>query len=208
MNEHLKEYVENEVIPRYAFFDKAHREDHARSVIDEALRLAGFYDVDKDMVYAAAAFHDTGLIEGRETHHLVSGRIIREDPRLPEWFTPDQIETIAQAAEDHRASGTSDPRSIYGKIIAEADRDIIPLKILRRTVQYGLEHYPELSREEHWARFVGHLHEKYYYGGYLRLFIPESKNAASLEELRQLIRDEASLRVTFDTLYDQEILKH
>ena len=208
MNERLKEYVENEVIPRYAFFDKAHREDHARSVIDEALRLAGFYDVDKDMVYAAAAFHDTGLIEGRETHHLVSGRIIREDPRLPEWFTPDQIETIAQAAEDHRASGTSDPRSIYGKIIAEADRDIIPLKILRRTVQYGIEHYPELSREEHWARFVGHLHEKYYYGGYLRLFIPESKNAASLEELRQIIRDEASLRVTFDTLYDQEILKH
>ena len=208
MNERLKEYVENEVIPRYAFFDKAHREDHARSVIDEALRLAGFYDVDKDMVYAAAAFHDTGLIEGRETHHLVSGRIIREDPRLPEWFTSDQIETIAQAAEDHRASGTSDPRSIYGKIIAEADRDIIPLKILRRTVQYGIEHYPELSREEHWARFVGHLHEKYYYGGYLRLFIPESKNAASLEELRQIIRDEASLRVTFDTLYDQEILKH
>jgi len=208
MNEHLKEYVENEVIPRYAFFDKAHREDHVRSVIDEALRLAGFYDVDVDMVYAAAAFHDTGLVEGRETHHLVSGRIIREDPRLPEWFTPGQIETIAQAAEDHRASGTSDPRSIYGKIIAEADRDIIPLKILRRTVQYGLEHYPELSREEHWARFVGHLHEKYYYGGYLRLFIPESKNATSLEELRQIIRDETSLRVTFDTLYDQEILKH
>lgn len=208
MNERLKEYVENEVIPRYAFFDKAHREDHARSVIDEALRLAGFYDVDVDMVYAAAAFHDTGLIEGRETHHLVSGRIIREDPRLPEWFTPDQIETIAQAAEDHRASGTSDPRSIYGKIIAEADRDIIPLKILRRTVQYGLEHYPELSREDHWARFVDHLHEKYYYGGYLRLFIPESKNATSLEELRQIIRDETSLRETFDTLYDQEILKH
>jgi uncharacterized protein len=208
MNQNLKEYVESEIIPRYSAFDKAHREDHARSVISEALRLSAFYDVDEDMVYAAAAFHDTGLVEGRETHHLASGKIIREDPRLPEWFTPDQIETIAQAAEDHRASGTSDPRSIYGKIIAEADRDIIPLKILRRTVQYGLEHYPELSREEHWARFVGHLHEKYYYGGYLRLFIPESKNAASLEELRQIIRDEASLRVTFDTLYDQEILKH
>lgn len=207
MNEHLKEYVENEVIPRYAFFDKAHREDHARSVIDEALRLAGFYDVDEDMVYAAAAFHDTGLIEGRETHHLVSGRIIREDPRLPEWFTPDQIETIAQAAEDHRASGTSDPRSIYGKIIAEADRDIIPLKILRRTVQYGLEHYPELSREEHWARFVGHLHEKYYYGGYLKLFIPESRNAAKLEELRQMIADETALRVLFDTVFDAETIE-
>ena len=207
MNQNLKEYVESEIIPRYSAFDKAHREDHVRSVISEALRLSTFYDVDEDMVYAAAAFHDTGLVEGRETHHLASGKIIREDPRLPEWFTPDQIEMIAQAAEDHRASGTSSPRSIYGKIIAEADRDIIPLKILRRTVQFGMEHYPQLDREAHWRRFLEHLHEKYYYGGYLKLYIPESRNAVSLEELRRMIGDEVSLRKTFDELFDQEIIK-
>ncbi len=206
MNQNLKEYVESEIIPRYSAFDKAHREDHARSVISEALRLSAFYDVDEDMVYAAAAFHDTGLVEGREIHHLASGKIIREDPRLPEWFTPDQIEMIAQAAEDHRASGTSSPRSIYGKIIAEADRDIIPLKILRRTVQFGMEHYPQLDREAHWRRFLEHLHEKYYYGGYLKLYIPESRNAVSLEELRRMIGDEVSLRNTFDALFDQEII--
>lgn len=207
MNQNLKEYVESEIIPRYSAFDKAHREDHVRSVISEALRLSAFYDVDEDMVYAAAAFHDTGLVEGREIHHLASGKIIREDPRLPEWFTPDQIEMIAQAAEDHRASGTSSPRSIYGKIIAEADRDIIPLKILRRTVQFGMEHYPQLDREAHWRRFLEHLHEKYYYGGYLKLYIPESRNAVSLEELRRMIGDEVSLRKTFDALFDQEIIK-
>ena len=207
MNQNLKEYVESEIIPRYSAFDKAHREDHVRSVISEALRLSTFYDVDEDMVYAAAAFHDTGLVEGRETHHLASGKIIREDPRLPEWFTPDQIEMIAQAAEDHRASGTSSPRSIYGKIIAEADRDIIPLKILRRTVQFGMEHYPQLDREAQWRRFLEHLHEKYYYGGYLKLYIPESRNAVSLEELRRMIGDEVSLRKTFDALFDQEIIK-
>ena len=207
MIQDLKEYVESEIIPRYSTFDKAHREDHVRSVISEALRLSAFYDVDEDMVYAAAAFHDTGLVEGRETHHLASGKIIREDQRLPEWFTPDQIEMIAQAAEDHRASGTSSPRSIYGKIIAEADRDIIPLKILRRTVQFGMEHYPQLDREAHWRRFLEHLHEKYYYGGYLKLYIPESRNAVSLEELRRMIGDEVSLRKTFDELFDQEIIK-
>lgn len=207
MNQNLKEYVESEIIPRYSAFDKAHREDHVRSVISEALRLSTFYDVDEDMVYAAAAFHDTGLVEGREIHHLASGKIIREDPRLPEWFTPDQIEMIAQAAEDHRASGTSSPRSIYGEIIAEADRDIIPLKILRRTVQFGMEHYPQLDREAHWRRFLEHLHEKYYYGGYLKLYIPESRNAVSLEELRRMIGDEVSLRKTFDELFDQEIIK-
>jgi len=204
LNPGLKEYVEREIIPRYSSFDKAHKEDHARSVIEEALSLAGHYDVDPDMVYAAAAFHDTGLVEGREVHHLVSGRIIREDPRLMEWFTPEQIETIAKAAEDHRASSGSEPRSIYGRIIAEADRDIIPMKILRRTVQFGLEHYPELGKEEHWNRFVSHLHEKYYYGGYLKLFIPESRNAARLEELRQVIADEERLRSVFEDIFKEE----
>lgn len=200
----LKEYVEREIIPRYSSFDKAHKEDHARSVIEEALSLAGHYDVDPDLVYAAAAFHDTGLVEGREVHHLVSGRIIREDPLLKEWFTPEQIETIAQAAEDHRASSGSEPRSIYGRIIAEADRDIIPMKILRRTVQFGLEHYPELGKDEHWNRFVSHLHEKYYYGGYLKLFIPESRNAVRLEELRQVIADEERLRSVFEEIFKEE----
>ncbi len=204
INERLKEYIETEIITRYASFDPAHREDHARDVISEALRLAEYYPVDKNMIYTAAAFHDTGLVEGRERHHLVSGGIIREDPRLPEWFSPDEIETIAQAAEDHRASGKSSPRSIYGKIIAEADRDIIPLKILRRTVQFGLEHYPELDREGHWKRFVEHLHEKYYYGGYLKLYIPESRNAPALEELRVMISDEAGLRRVFDDIFDNE----
>ena len=204
INQELKEYVESEIIQRYASFDKAHREDHARSVMGEALRLAAFYDVDPDMVYAAAAFHDTGLAEGRETHHLVSGKIIREDPRLREWFTPEQVETIAQAAEDHRASSATGPRSIYGRIIAEADRDIIPEKILRRTVQFGFEHYPELDKEGHWQRFIDHLHEKYDYGGYLKLFIPESRNAARLEELRGIIHDEPRLRQMFDAFFAAE----
>ena len=170
------------------------------------MRLADYYDGDINIVYAAAAFHDTGLVEGRETHHLVSGRIIREDPRLPEWFSGDQIETIAQAAEDHRASGKTPPRSIYGKIIAESDRDIIPMKILRRTIQFGLEHYSELDKEAHWKRFVEHLHEKYYYGGYLKLYIPESKNAPKLEELRKMIADEVKLRVLFDQMFEEETI--
>lgn len=204
INEGLKEYVESEIIPRYAAFDKAHREDHARTVIAEAMSLAKHYDVDLNRVYAAAAFHDTGLIEGREMHHLASGRIIREDARLPEWFSAGQIETIAQAAEDHRASNGAEPRSIYGRLIAEADRDIEPGRILRRTVQFGLEHYPELDEEKHWERFLDHLHEKYHYGGYLKLFIPESKNAAQLQALRDIIDDEPRLLEIFDGIYSAE----
>ena len=126
------------------------------------------------MVYAIAAYHDTGICEGRETHHLVSGRIIREDERLHDWFDEQQIETMAQAAEDHRASSTHEPRSIYGKIVAEADRLIVPETVIKRTIQYGLDHYPDYDKEGQYQRFKEHMTEKYSDRGYLRLWLPES----------------------------------
>ena len=204
INDDLRAYVEAEVIPRYAGFDRAHREDHVRSVIAQALQFAAIYGADENMVYAAAAWHDTGLAVDRATHHLESGKIIRADRRLPEWFTAEQIETVAQAAEDHRASSKSEPRSIYGRIIAEADRFIEPMTIIRRTIQFGLTHYPERDRQGHWERTLGHLREKYGDGGYLKLWIPESPNAARLEELRKLIRKPDDMRPIFERLFDEE----
>ena len=201
MNGELAAYVESEIIPRYRNFDPAHREDHVRTVIEQSLALAGHYDADMDMVYAVAAYHDTGLAEGREHHHLVSGRIIREDRRLPEWFSEEQIETMAQAAEDHRASNKHEPRSLYGRIVAEADRIIDGETIVRRTVRFGLSHYPELGMEEQWERTLAHLKEKYDYGGYLKLWIPESPNAARLEEFRQNMKDKKWLRELFERLF-------
>ena len=204
LNPDLVHYVESEIIPGYAAFDKAHREDHVRKVIEEAMNMSVYYEVDENMLYAAAAFHDTGLEDGREEHHLSSGRIIRRNPYFKKWFTPEQIEIIAQAAEDHRASNGSEPRSIYGRIVAEADRDIEPMRILRRTVQYGMEHYPELDKEGHWRRMVEHLAEKYDYGGYLKLYIPESSNASGLQTLRDIIHDHERLRDIFERFYEEE----
>ena len=202
MNSQLREYIESEILPRYATYDAAHRGDHIEGVIERSLALATHYDVCTDMVYTVAAYHDLGLPEGREMHHISSGRLLAEDGRLAEWFTPEQIVTMREAIEDHRASATTPPRTIYGMIVAEADRQIVPEVVMRRTVQYGLSHYPHLTAEEHWERFVGHLHEKYDYGGYLKLHIPHSENAARLEELRALIADKVALRARFEELYD------
>ena len=200
----MKHYLETEIIPRYEAFDKAHRTDHVRQVIAESLKLASHYEVDERMVYAIAACHDIGLCEGREHHHLVSGRLVREDKNLRKWFTEDEIEVMAQAVEDHRASLDHAPRSIYGRIVAEADRLIEPMTVLLRTVQYGLSHYPELSKEQHYQRYCEHLQEKYAEGGYLKLWIPESDNAARLAELRALIADEARKREAFDRIYQSQ----
>lgn len=200
-NPEILAWIEDSVLPCYDAFDKGHQRDHARYVIDTALALSQFYDVDKDMIAVAAACHDLGLSVDRKTHHLESGRIIRNMPDLKRWFSDGQIETIAQAAEDHRASSKEAPRTIYGKIVAEADRQIIPEVVIRRTIQFGLRNYPELEKEGHWERTVEHLVEKYGDGGYLRLWIPESPNAARLEELRAVIRDRRALRAVFETIW-------
>jgi uncharacterized protein len=203
----LVAYIEETVIPQYAAFDKAHREDHARSVVERALTMAiNRADVNPNMLYAAAACHDLGLSVCRETHHLESGRIIRADARLRQWFTSEEIETIAQAAEDHRASAKTPPRGIYGCLVAEADRMIVPETIIRRTIQFGLSHYPELDREAHWERTLEHLHEKYAEGGYLKLLIKGSPNEEPLERLRAIIRDEEYLRTIFEKQFAEETL--
>lgn len=200
----LVRYIESEIIPRYASFDKAHREDHARTVIERALSMGRNYDIDADMLYTAAACHDLGLAVDRKTHHLESGKIIRSDGNLRKWFSEDQVEVIAQAAEDHRASATTPPRSIYGALVAEADRMIVPETIIRRTVQFGLSHYPELDREGHWERTLEHLNEKYAEGGYLHLLIPGSPNEEPLARLRAIIQDTSYLRTLFEEIFNQE----
>lgn len=202
MRESLVQYIQEEIIPQYAAFDKAHREDHALAVIERAMTMGkAFADVNPEMLYVAAACHDLGLAVDRATHHLESGRIIRENPRLQEWFSANQIETIAQAAEDHRASAKTPPRSIYGCLVAEADRMIDPETIIRRTVQFGLSHYPELDKEGHWQRTLEHLHEKYAEGGYLHLLIPGSPNEAPLARLREIIANKPLLRRYFEAIW-------
>ena len=200
MNPELQQYIEQEIIPRYDHFDKAHQRDHVLMVIQQSLDIASRLDVDEDMVYAIAAYHDTGLCEGREHHHEVSARIIKADRQLRQWFTEEQIQTMADAAEDHRASAKQAPRTIYGRIVAEADRFIDPLTIIERTIQYGLDHYPELSPEGQYERMVAHLKEKYGRNGYLKLWFPDSPNAARLEQLRVIIDDEQHLRRLFEEL--------
>jgi len=202
----LTHYIETEIIPRYEAFDKAHNLSHVQTVIEESLSLARLYNVDESMAYTIAAYHDTGLCRDRATHHLVSGEIIRHDQALRQWFSEEEIEIMKEAVEDHRASTDHEPRSIYGKIVAEADRVIDPVVTLRRTVQYGLKQQPEAEETWHYQRFRQHLMDKYAPGGYLKLWFPESKNAERLKELQAIIADENQLKQTFHQLFTEEKL--
>ena len=206
VNLDLMEFVERNILPRYNNFDKAHNLNHANLVIKNSLALALSTGADINMAYAIAAYHDLGLSADRKTHHLVSGQMIRNDIKLKKWFTAEEIETMAQAVEDHRASSDHEPRSIYGKIVAEADRMIDLGTIVRRTVQYGIDHYPELNRAGHIQRALEHLDKKYAENGYLKLWIPESSNAERLHSLREAIKDRAKMTRLIEDCLDRELM--
>lgn len=199
------DYVEREIIPRYATFDKAHQENHVRMVIEQSLGLAEHIpSMNPDMVYIIAAFHDLGLINGRENHHRDSRKILEADAFVKSHFTRKQIVTMGRAVEDHRASNQKKPRNGYGLLVAEADRFIEPETIIRRTIQYGLANYPQLDREGHYQRTIEHLHEKYGPQGYLKVWIPWSDNAKNLKKLHQIISDKPRLDEIFNRIFDEE----
>ena len=200
----LVEFVETQILPRYANFDKAHNMEHATRVIRRSLDLARKTGADINMSYAIAAYHDLGLSGPRAIHHITSGKILMADARLKRWFSADQLKLMKEAVEDHRASAARAPRSIYGKIVAEADRDINPETVIRRTIQFGLSNYPDYDKEGQWQRFMQHMDEKYSSNGYIRLWIQGSENEQKLNELRQMIAEPAEMRKVFDRIFAEE----
>jgi uncharacterized protein len=199
------EFIETQILPRYAQFDRAHNLEHVTRVIRRSMELASRTGADANMVYAIAAYHDLGMAGPRAVHHITGGKLLAQDARLKRWFNAEQIKIMKEAVEDHRASASRAPRSLYGKIVAEADRDIVPSQVFQRTVQYGLANYPELDKEHQWQRFREHMEQKYSAHGYIRLWIPGSENEERLKEVRAIIADEALLRQQFERYYEEEM---
>lgn len=200
----LMEFIETEILPRYANFDQAHRLSHVNNVIRQSLDLARKIGADINMAYTIAAYHDLGLEGPRAIHHVTSGKILLADNRLRRWFSTDKIKIMKEAVEDHRASASHAPRSIYGKIVAEADRELDPMVVFKRTILYGKDHYSEMSKEQQWKRFTEHLKDKYSNTGYIKLWIPGSSNEKKLKEIRDYINNPVKLREIFDQMFEDD----
>ena len=201
----LMEFVEKQILPRYTAFGESHGLYHVTRVIKNSLELARMLGADINMTYTIAAYHDLGMEGPRAIHHITSGKILTADARLKKWFSPEQIKIMREAVEDHRASASHAPRSIYGKIVSEADRDIDIDTVFTRAIQYGIEHDPDKDKEWQFKRFDSHMEEKYSNNGYIKLWIPHSPSEKKLKELRDIIVNKELLRQYFDKIYDKII---
>ena len=188
INLELKEYIEQNILPLYEAHDAAHGPEHVRTVLENSFDLLDGLDVDQNMVYTVAAYHDVGVRVIRERHEEISGQWLWEDRELERWFTPEQRRTMREAVEDHRASRQEPPRNIYGRIVSEADRDLDPERVVRRMVEYSLAHRPQFTEEEHIERIIDNVRDKYSETGYLHLWLPCPRNEEGLATLREWLR--------------------
>lgn len=188
MNNELVQYIENEIFPLYNRNEEGHGINHIKTVIKRSLELAKGYNVDLDMVYTIASYHDLGHYIDRKTHEIISAQIFMKDEKIKQWFIDEQRNIIKEAIEDHRASSNHEPRTIYGKIISTADRTIIDIdNTIRRSYSYGKRNYVGLSEEEQIERVYLHLTEKYGENGYAKVYLEDKEFEDALDKLRQAL---------------------
>ena len=94
INKELKEYIEKNIFPKYEKY-YSHGMIHINNVINNVLMLADYYNLDKNMCYVIASFHDVGLNIDRENHELMSGKILNED----KVNIPAEVEIITNVIE-------------------------------------------------------------------------------------------------------------
>ena len=190
INEELIEYIESEIFPLYAKNEEGHGIKHIKTVIKKSLELAKKYDVNVDIVYTIASYHDLGHYIDRKKHEIISAEMFMKDKNIKKWFNKEEQNIIKEAIEDHRASSTHEPRSIYGKIISTADRTIIDIdNTIKRTYSFGKRHYAGLSEKQQIERVYDHLVEKYGEKGYAKVYLKDENFEESIKKLRKALKN-------------------
>lgn len=194
IDKELIEYCQTVIIPKYKTLDLAHQPNHVNDVIEKSIQIATEYEVDLNMVYTIACFHDLGNLVNRQEHHVIGGEMLASDEYIKRRFKKEEILMMSQAVEDHRASSKTPPRSIYGRIIAEADRLIDVDQIIIRSLQFSYKESHMLNFEEIYQGVREHMETKYGRSGYLKLWLNTRSNMDRLEELRRVLEDEKSFK--------------
>ena len=191
LNNELQNYIERNIFPEYNKNEKAHGIEHIKWVINRSFELVeqNKLDVNKNMVYVIAAYHDIGHYMDSKMHEIISADIMFKDKKLSDFFTQEELITIKEAIEDHRASAKKDPRSIYGKIVSSADKNNTIEDCLLRTYIYGKKLNPNATDEELFNRAYDVLVNKFGENGYAKFYFEDKQYEDFLTDLRELLKD-------------------
>ena len=190
INKELRKYIEENVFPSYKKNDLGHNLNHIKYVIDRSIKFANtLEDINYNMVYTIASYHDIGHYIDAKNHEKVSADMFLKDEAMKKFFTDKERQIIAEAIYDHRASLETEPRSIYGKIISSADRNTSIDDILQRAYAYRIEHDPDTPIDEIIEESRQHVINKFGKKGYAteKMYFEDSDYNKFLDEISKLI---------------------
>ena len=211
INSDLKDYIEKNIFPQYSKNEPAHNIAHINYVINRSLKFAStLKNINYNMVYTIAAYHDIGHHIDSKKHEIISGEIMSKDENFKKFFSEEELEIIKEAIEDHRASAENEPRSIYGKIVSTADRNNTVEACFRRSYTYGKKLEPNFNDEELFERAYKHLKLKFGKNGYAKFFFKDEEYEKFLKEIRKLLLDKEKFidtqRIYINKLKNQGII--
>lgn len=200
IREELKKYIENNIFTSYEKNEDGHKLDHILYVIDRSFMFASRVpDINLEMVYVIAAYHDIGHYIDAENHEKVSGEMLLKDKNLRRFFNDEEIKVMSEAVCDHRASSKSEPRSIYGKIVSSADRNVLIEIPLKRTYSYRKEHSPNSTLDEIIEESRQHLLNKFGKKGYAttKMYFEDEDYKKFLEDITVLASNKEEFKKRF-----------
>ena len=194
INKELKQYIDENILPQYDVNNiGGHGREHIEAVIGRSFEIIEEFDlnINKDMVYTIAAFHDLGYKVNPDRHEEVSSQMFKNNVNMLKFFDEEQINIIAEAIVDHRASLEYEARSIYGKIVSSADRDISVENMLKRSFLYQKDkHKAENPTTMEIIEYsYKKLSSKYGKGGYAKMYYPDKKYLDYLKTMQNLLED-------------------
>lgn len=194
INKKLKKYIENNIMNKYKDDNYGgHGWEHIQDVINRSFELMDKFalEVDPNMVYTIAAYHDIGYRQDPDNHEKVSSEIFLQDEEMKKFFNDEERNIIAEAIVDHRASLEYEARSVYGKLVSSADRAIDVDDMLRRSIAFQTEkHKSENPTIEQIIEYsFKKLSSKYGNGGYAKMYFQDDKYKDYLAKMNKILSD-------------------
>ena len=209
MRKELKDYILKEIKPKYKTFDKGHNVSHFNFVTKNCVEYGKALiqkgeNVDLEIAYTVGAFHDIGIMFGRENHAKSSAQIVRKDEVLKRFFSEEIINLIAEAVEDHSSHLEYEPRSIYGKIVADADRNNTVYLTFSRPIKYGLKNERDCkTKKEHIDRVYEFVQKKFGRNGYVKYWLDIDSTRKEQQATWALLDDEKLCKTYISGLFDE-----
>lgn len=205
VNKYLREYVEKNILTQYDTNIGGHNLAHINQVISRSFELAEEFqlDVDPDIVYTVAAFHDIGYKIDPDNHEELSAKMFLEDSFMEEYFIDETRVIIAEAIIDHRASLEYEARTLYGKLVSSADREISVDNMLKRSMAFQADkHQAENPAPRDVIEYsYKKLSSKYGKGGYAKMYFADAKYLEYLELMQSLLDDKEKF-----TQYEMQLM--